>query len=605
MNRDVKAEASEETPPLIAYRELVYDEAQRLYELAVLLVESPPLAMQLVLRSLDRTWTSLQRRQLYMDIDEAAFWAVVREAAQRRGRSTEVRGLQPGTTSNDRLITAVGIVSAFAPEQAAAVYQVGRLNSSYQFAGTISGMGEQRARDIVFSARQEYREARERFIPAGPECSRFAPLVSARVDGQLRPEDLAEVEAHLATCPVCQASSGLFEDFNAALKELRLPPAGVDVVEESLAISTGRPDQAPRGWRRVLRFFSGPWGLIPFFIVGALILRQCEPAPVDIGVGRTSDLVYARSADGKNIMVLESGSGRELPVRLPPGVLGPNGQTLYAAGSECGANGCKTTLSATDTGTGVSAPIASLDGRLHIIAVRGGELGYLADEDADWNRLVAVRLRDGGVQGTLNAPADVHRTFGPERPLQLPLEGAMVTLARRADGDGLAVVSTDLSGLMVKDSVQLAPSLSGALSIVRSADAKHLYVYSPVGSTIVDIDRGQRRVVRSVDLKPGGGESPFAATEGTFIAAAPDGELLYCVLPAGGIAAVRTDTLETVRELGVDRRYRSVAVSTDGGSIYTLGLDGAYRVLEAVTGKERVSRSQVRADAILQVTTGE
>ena len=193
MISDVQTEPTEDTPPLIAYRSFVYDEAQRLYELAVLLVENPDLAMQLVLRALDRTWTSLQRRQVYMDIDEATCWAIVRDAAQRRGRSSEVRGFQPPTTGNDRHITAVGIVSQFSPEQAAAVYQVGRMGSSYQFAGTISGTGEQRARDIVFSARQEYREVREPFIPASPACSTLMPLLSARADGQLRAEELTEV----------------------------------------------------------------------------------------------------------------------------------------------------------------------------------------------------------------------------------------------------------------------------------------------------------------------------------------------------------------------------------------------------------------------------
>lgn len=605
MADDVETQSSEETPPLIAYRSLVYDEAQRLYELAVLLVEDPSLAMQLVLRSLDRTWTSLTRRQLYMDIDEAAFWGIVREAAQQRGRSTEVRGYQPPTTSNDRHITAVGVASGFSPEQSAAVYQVGRLGSSYQFAGVISGIGEPRARDIVYAARQEYREARTPFVPAGPECSRLAPLLSARVDGEVA-GDVPELEAHLATCPVCQTTLQLYEDFNAALRELRLPPPAVDVVEESLAIPTSRPDQAPRGWRRMLRLLAGPWGLIPFFIVGAVILRQCSPPPVEIGVGRTSDLVFARAAEAKGILVLESGSGRELN-HLPPGVLAPTGYGVYTDAVTCGDSGCFTFLTMTDTATGDSTPIARLDGNLHLVAVATDRTGYLVDEDAGWNRLVAVGLGTGRVQGSLDGPAELRRAFAPERSVHLSAQGVLYTLGRRAGDESLAIVRTDLQSLRVERWFPLEGATTLGVSMTPSADGRHLFVYLPAEPSLLDVDPLQGRIARRVALKKADGSAAasFVPTEGTLAAADPRGEILYCVLPSGGVAAIRLDSLELVRELGADRRYRSIGVSSDGGSLYTLGFDGTYRVLDASSGAQRVNRGQVRADDILQVNSGE
>lgn len=599
MTETAPPEQTGESTPLIAYRELVYAEAERLYELAVLLVEDPTLATSLVLRSLDRTWTSLQRDQLFMDIDEAAFWGVVREAAQRRGRSGQVRGFQPRTTSDDRHITAVGILSEFTPEQSAAVYQVSRQGSSYQFAGVASGLGEARARDAVYAARQEYREARERFEPISSECSRLAPLLSARVDDQVRPDDRALVEGHLATCEVCVATDRLYRDFNGALKELRIPSAEVDVVEEALGIPAGRPDQRASRWGRALRMLAGPWGLIPIFIVGAIILRQCSPPPVDIGTGRTSDIVYARASEGR-IVALEAGSGQELPIRLPAGVLGVAGRAALGESVSCGGGGCRTVLSATDTGTGATNPIANLEGRLRVAAA-DQQHAYLADEEAGWNRLIAVSLQDGSTRGSVSAPMATEQAFGPNRPLHLPAVGALYSVAKSAGDESLAVVQTDLRNLQAR--VAVIPTTPEGVGLSPTADGRRAFVYASGPGEIYEVDLAQGQIIRRGSLRARAENGPLS--NGSLIAADPRGELLYCVLPDGGIAVVRADTLEVVRELGSDRRYRAVGVSTDGTAVYALGTDGGYRVLDVETGRERVSRSGVRADDIVLVQPGE
>src|SRR5229473_4244784 len=98
MTEDPETQLVEDTPPLIAYRELVYQEAQRLYDFAVLLVEDRVLAIEIFRGALERSWTALRKRQLYMDIDEAVFWNVSREAAQRLLKIKELRGYQPPTT---------------------------------------------------------------------------------------------------------------------------------------------------------------------------------------------------------------------------------------------------------------------------------------------------------------------------------------------------------------------------------------------------------------------------------------------------------------------------------------------------------------------------
>ncbi len=595
-----------DTPPLFAYRQLVYDEAERLYELAVLLVEDPKLAMELVRRSLDRTWTSLQKRQIYMDIDEAACWGVVREAVRRRGKSSQVRAFQPSTTGDDRQITAVGVISGFSPEQSAAVYQVARFGSSYQFAGAISGIGEQRARDIVYSARQEFRDGREPFVPISNECSRMAPRISAQGDNQVASEDAAEIDRHVEGCGVCQSTRRLYQDFTSAVKELRLPPAGVDVVEEGLAISTARPDEAPRGWRRITHIFSGPWGLVPFFIVGAVVLQQCTPPPVPTGVGRTSDIVFAHATDGKGILALESGSGQELSrwSQLPAGLVSPSGFSVYSRSFACDSVRCQTTLSVTDTGTGAATTIGTLEGNLHVVALDGLDRLFLADEDANWNRLVAIRLSDASVQGSVVGPPGTEGSFGPRRALIRPT-GEMLTLAQRSSGEGLVVVATDLRNLRASAVISLDSGSAASATLALSANAQRIFVYLPAGPTFLEVNRSLGQRVRSLSLSKGEGPGAFAPTSSTLMVLDPGGQSAYCVLPTGGVAVVRLDTFEVDRQLGGERRFRSIGVSTDGESLYTLGFDGTYRVLEASTGKEKYSKGQVRADDILQVNTGD
>jgi DNA-binding beta-propeller fold protein YncE len=607
--RDTETEPSAvegETPPLIAFRELVYDEGQRLYELAVLLLEDSAVAMQSVLQSLDRVWTSLQRRQLYMDADESAFWGVVRDAARRRGRSTEVRGFQPPTTGSDTHVTAVGVVNGFSPEQAAALYQVARLGSSYQFAGVISGLGEPRARDVLYAARQEFREAREPFEPISAECSRLGPLISARVDGELRAAEAEQLDMHAATCPVCQATTRHFEEFNRAIRELRLPVPAVDVVEESLAIPAGRPDRRPTGWRRLLSLLAGPWGLIPFFIIGALILRQCSPAPVDVGSGRTSDLVYARSTDGRNILVIESGSGRELPVTIPAGALAPSGNRVVADAVSCAGAGCRTEVAVVDTATGERRPVGTVPGKLHTMAVGANEQAFLTDEEAGWNRLVAVGLADGRIIGEITAPPGVERAFGLQPRLYVPSTGMLFTLAQ-LEGQRSAILRTNLAELKVEGQVPLEIDVRGA-SLAVSDAGNHLYVYLPAGPRVLDVDAASGRVVQSRELADGappGGAAAVVSADATMLAADSKRDRLYAALPTGGVAVLDLPSLDTAKRLNPDQRYRSVGVSSDGGSLYTLGLDNTYRVLEADSGKERLHRNQVHADAILQVNAGE
>lgn len=600
-------EVQPETPPLIAYRALVYEEAQRLFQFAVLLVEDPRLAAEVVQRAFERTWTALRRRQLYMDIDEQVYWNVVREVAQRLARSKQVRGYQPPTTGDDRHITAVGVLEGFAPEQRAAVYLAVRFGTGYQFAGAAAGIGESRARDVVYAARQEYREAREPVDVVAPECARMAPLLSARVEGQLREQERTNVEAHLGSCPVCTGTLRSYEDFSAALKELPLPRLEGEPVEQALAIPAGRPDRPRVGFRRFVAIANGPIALIALVAAGFFVYtRWFTPPPIETGVGRTSDLVYARAADGGGIMVLESGSGRELN-RLPAGALAPSGYAIYAESAQCGPAECKTTLTRTDTATGETSPIASLDGHLHVIAVDRRERAYLVDQTSGWDLLVAVNLREARVEGTARGPDELSESFGPRRPLLAPGGRTLFTLARPTSGVGVAVLTTDLAPLRVNRWITLTGLADLGVGMTLSADGNRLFVYFPADGTLQEVDAPGGRVLRSLGLRaeeqrP---EGSFIPAEGTLIAADNRGEYVYCVLPTGGVAVVSQDSLELVREVATERRYRAIGVSSDGGALYALGFDGSYRVFDPRTGAERVNRAQVRAEDILQVNVGE
>lgn len=607
MTETLDPAAQPETPPLIAYRELVYDEGARAFEFAVLLVEDPKLAADLLRRAFERTWTALRQRQLYMDIDEQLYWNIAREAAQRLARSEEVRGFQPSTTGDDRHITAVGVLEALAPEQRAAVYLAARFGLSYQFAGAAAGIGETRARDVVYAARQEYREAWQPFEAQSSECARMAPLISGRVDEQLREQERETLEPHLAGCSVCTATLAFYEDFNAALKGLRLPLPESDVVEAALAIPAGSPDRPRVGLRRLVAIANGPIALIALFVGGFFVyINWCTPPPVITGVGRTGDLVYAR-ADSGAILVLESGSGRELS-RLPAGTISPNGYAIYTESADCGIGGCKTTLNRTDTATGERSLVASLDGRLHVVAVDRRERAYLADEDAGWNRLVALDLRTGGVEGTILAPPTITEAFGPRRSALAIGGQTMYTLGRPGgDAGGIAVVVTDLERLQVDSWVSGEGLADIGVGIVPASDGSRLFVYFPAEGMLQETDPFGERVLRSLSLRAGEQrpEGTFVPSAGTLVAADGQGKLLYCVLPSGGVAVVTQDSLELVREMATERRYRAIGTSSDGNSLYALGFDGSYRVLDAQTGEQRANRGQLRAEDILQVNPGE
>ena len=249
-----------------------------------------------------------------------------------------------------------------------------------------------------------------------------------------------------------------------------------------------------------------------------------------------------------------------------------------------------------------SSSVATLPGKLRLVAVddRGA---YVVDEDAGWNRLIVVGLSDGAVQGEIRAPDVSTEAFGPRRSVVDAESGRLFTLARHEDSERLELLGTDLRGREVTLRVPLEGIPDLGVGMVLSMDGKHVFVYFPAGPHLVDVDLlNQRASLLGLDQA---GDNSGLPAEGNLLAEDPKGKLLYLALPSAGVAVVSQSPLQPLRELATDRRYRAIGISSDGGSLYTLGFDGAYRVFDAVSGVQRATRGQLRAVDILQVTAGE
>lgn len=607
---DAAVKRIEESPGEAAYRELVEDHADRVYGIATLIISDPAVALQITIEAFERTWDAIRRDQLLGDPDETVYRAATRAALRRIVRSRGgLRGLLPSTTADDHQITAFGITSAFPPQQHAAIYLAVWAQLGYRLAGLASGVGESRARDLAFSARQEYLEARG--VPAGDSalCREAAPLLSARADGETTAPN-PRLDAHIASCRGCSETAASYDEFTTMLQSLRIPAAPENLVERALAVPRARPQD--RGRRRFLRLLAGPAILTLVLIGGLFIFRGFADPSIGTGVGRTSDLLFALDANGA-MLVLDSGSGRELG-RLPSGVLSSNGQRVYSVSHVCRDGGCTSTLRMTDTGTASSSPLGRLDGQLHLLGV-DEQRGRLYLTDSDGSRLTAFDSSLGQVVATMEAPAGLSGPFGPRGAALVP-DGPTLFSIATSSGQA-AALTIDLAGMQVVSATRLPESRDGYVAVLPVPNKDRLYAYQLSRSTVYEVDLAAERVTDSATLDPGSGSAPPSAEvdgRGT-MALAPDGSTLYVVVPSGGIAVVRADPVQLLDRIAADKTYRAVAVSTDGTLLYMIGDDGSYTVLQSSAGqgppvratdvREVLNRRNVGALAILQANAGE
>ena len=80
-------------------------------------------------------------------------------------------------------------------------------------------------------------------------CERYEERISALVDGELSPEEAAEVRAHMAHCPACRAMYEAFAAVGAAVGELPVP----DTLHAGIMAKVQAAEQAGATQRTIIR----------------------------------------------------------------------------------------------------------------------------------------------------------------------------------------------------------------------------------------------------------------------------------------------------------------------------------------------------------------
>jgi hypothetical protein len=74
-------------------------------------------------------------------------------------------------------------------------------------------------------------------IESGAECERWAPVISAMVDGEATPEQILELRPHLRNCPGCRATLKALHDSSAPLSAILPIPLAVTATDNSEHLS--------------------------------------------------------------------------------------------------------------------------------------------------------------------------------------------------------------------------------------------------------------------------------------------------------------------------------------------------------------------------------
>lgn len=601
---NVSHSASEElgspllSPAREAYEEVVRDHAERLHALVEMLLGDRAATEAVLMEAFRLAWERLDRGTILGDLEETVYRAALQRAVRRASRSPQLRGTLPATTADDRQITAFGIIQQFVPEHRAAALAVLWSGLSYRAASMATGVAVDRVRDVVFGARQEFRAAYG-MEPDAPACRDVVPSLSLRADGQIEGEALERTEAHLASCESCRQAAAAFAEFGEAVRQLRPAAPTADFREQVLAI----PDRTsrPTGIRRVLNLALGPFVLVVVLGLGLLLLQQCEEPSIKTGVGRTSDLVYAIGA-GDGIVILDSGTGRELG-RLPlAGVIGSGGREAFGSAPGCGPTGQGTSVRAVDAATLQVREVLCVERPVTVLGAddRRGRL-LLGDDQGNVEQLLILDLRRARI--TAAQPADPSLTGVYSRRLAISPDGAAafsVTAVAEPGQARFAVAETDLETLEIAGLAELT-NPCGMDAVLLAVGADEVYAYQPACGRLWELHPRSGRPSRRIELGEGGAPETGHAV----LAVSTAGNLLYAVAPGDGIAIIDRSRLVELRRLSPERPPISIAASTDGGMLYTISRDGSYAVLDAGSGRVLLRRQSVGPLTILQVNAGE
>jgi len=579
------------------YQGLVDDHTEPLYGLVMLLLGDAAIAEAIILEAYRFTWDELDRGMILGDQVETLYRAAIQRAIRRLSRSAELRGILPATTADDRQVTAYGIVHQLIPEHRAAVLSVIWGGLDYRLVGVATGTGRDRTRDAVFSARQEYREAYGAGIDA-PACRDIAPALSMRADGELTGDELERAEAHLASCGSCPATATAFDEFTTKIRALRVPGAPDQLRDRLLAIP--RQTNRPTGWRRLLSLATGPALLVIALGVGLFALQQCTDPTIKTGAGRTSDVIYA-SRDAQVVAILDAGSGRELG-RLPLAIVGSAGREAYGTGPRCGPGDRGTTIRAVDAGTMEIRDIGCVDGAVTVLAAddRGGRV-LLGDAQGNSEQLLVFDVRQSRVTNTIAADPTMTGVYAGRVTLS-PDGTALFSTTAVAERGGVrfAVAETDLETDRIVGIAEI-PDACGPDAVLLPTARDEVYAYQVSCGRLHELHPRSGRPARRVDL----GESNPTAAGQALLAAAPNTDLLYALVPGGGIVIVDRIQFQEVRRLNPERQVTGIASSTDGAALYTTTQDGSYLVIDAGSGRTLLRRGNFGNNAIIQVNAGE
>lgn len=585
--------------PAVTYRALAEEQGQQAYRLAMFLVGDPAIAEQVTAEAFRRTWALMRDGKLVREAHETLYWYLIRIAGERIRRSRDLRGHLPPTTADDRQITAAGILGEIEPHQRSAVLIAAWGGLGYEVAGVATGLGQRRVRDLTFAARQQYREERGGSGDVGPECGQVAMVLSEQADGVAQSPQT--VQGHLSTCSVCQQTAALFDEFSSVLRDIRVPAASADPAEAAIRQMEAGP-RRPTGIRRIVRVAAGPAALVLVLVAGLLLFRGCEEPSIETGLGRTPDLIYVRDVRSGETIVLDSGSGRELS-RLPAGVLDRAGRRLYGAEANCTGSTCATRLTATETATRESSELGKIEGRYSVLAVPGaGEVVYLADEDGAGMRLVAFDVRLRRITNAAEPPAPVKEAFMPGRAALAPDGEILYSIGLLPGGDDVAVMRTHLPSMEVRGWMPVSTAVAENPTFLAWPDGKGLSIFLVQSGAVYDFDFA-RGVLRAGNVDPRAGPPSEGTTAGP--AAAFDGVRIYAIVGRGGIAVMDRERLEVTSRIAEERRFRTIALSSDGRLLYALDAGGNYAVLRADTGEQVLQRRNVQLAGFLQVNAGE
>src|SRR4051794_20504134 len=213
-----------------------------------------------------RSLEILMRHAARLDSDRAPGWlhtVVKNEAlAINRARSRSVGGddvdfdaieVRTSPSPEERVLAfeqvarSAEALQRLKPQEVRALW-LKAMGNSYQEICDATGWSYTKVNRCLAEGRKSFL-ARYAGIEAGDECARWAPVLSAMVDGEATAEQLLELRPHLRNCAACRAALRELRGSNAPLAAL-FPVGGVTLADGGGGLQ-GATDLLSRLWQAV------------------------------------------------------------------------------------------------------------------------------------------------------------------------------------------------------------------------------------------------------------------------------------------------------------------------------------------------------------------